>query len=85
MLQGTEFPSKRVVVHHEEVEIGSWRQHVQMEAFKAFLLSGFDIHLSTNQGIRDVFDLGAPKQVAAASSKSKVRQHAFKKRLCNEV
>ena len=45
----------------------------QVEAFKAVLQGGFDVHFYENMAVRDIFELGAPSKKLRLKPADRVR------------
>ncbi|CAG0885768.1 unnamed protein product [Darwinula stevensoni] len=87
-IQERESPCIRVRFGREVLELDSWRRRLQYDNLCTLLGSGMNLHLSQNELVRDIFNLGAPlptNNLHAAHKVTKLERHlvhlaAFKAR-----
>ncbi|XP_055793990.1 interferon-related developmental regulator 1-like [Salvelinus fontinalis] len=65
-----DFQTETIRFSTERMTIDSWVRKRTYDAFREFVGSGMNYHLQANEFIRDVFELGPPMLVDAATLKS---------------
>nr|XP_014346038.1 PREDICTED: interferon-related developmental regulator 1 isoform X1 [Latimeria chalumnae] len=76
------FQAETVKFGHERMYIDSWVKKHTYDTFKDVLGSGVQYHLQTNEFVRDVFELGPPMIVDAATLKA-MKISRFERHLYN--
>uniref|UniRef100_A0A4W5RA07 Interferon-related developmental regulator 1 n=1 Tax=Hucho hucho TaxID=62062 RepID=A0A4W5RA07_9TELE len=77
-----DFQTETIRFSTERMTIDSWVRKRTYDAFREFVGSGMNYHLQANEFIRDVFELGPPMLVDAATLKS-MKISRFERHLCN--
>ncbi|CAB1333779.1 unnamed protein product, partial [Coregonus sp. 'balchen'] len=77
-----DFQTETIRFSTERMTIDSWVRKRTYDAFREFVGSGMNYHLQANEFIRDVFELGPPMLVDAATLKS-MKISRFERHLYN--
>lgn len=85
-VEDKDYPDIQIKFGQEVLEIDSWASKRQYDSFCAVLGSGMNLHLTENDLIREMFDLGPPilnsKALAAKNKISKYERHLMNMQAC---
>eukprot|EP00096_Caligus_rogercresseyi_P014385 TRINITY_DN689_c0_g1_i1.p1 TRINITY_DN689_c0_g1~~TRINITY_DN689_c0_g1_i1.p1 ORF type:complete len:418 (-),score=129.87 TRINITY_DN689_c0_g1_i1:229-1482(-) len=79
--EGTDYYEKLSLSSRESLVLDSWASKKQYESICKVLLSGVNLHMTENELIRDIFDLGAPLPILSAHNMNKPSK--YEKQLIN--
>ncbi|RWS27491.1 interferon-related developmental regulator 1-like isoform X1, partial [Leptotrombidium deliense] len=68
-------PSIQIKFGRERLLINSWSRKRQYDAFCQVLASGMNLHLTENELLRDIFELGPPLDLTIGQKTSKFERH----------
>lgn len=69
-IEDGEFESQSIKFGSEHLYLDNWVRRKEYEVFREVLCTGMNIHLATNEFIREMFDLGSPIVGSEASRKA---------------